>query len=35
VEDKEISSICIRTENKNNPVKLAVEDMEEIIRSRL
>jgi alcohol dehydrogenase class IV len=35
VEDKEISSICIRTENKNNPVKLAAEDLEEIIRSRL
>jgi alcohol dehydrogenase class IV len=35
VEEKDISSICIRTENKNNPVKLTNEDLEEIIRSRL
>jgi alcohol dehydrogenase class IV len=35
VQEKDISSICIRTENKNNPVKLVPEDMEEIFRSRL
>jgi len=35
VEEKDISSICVRTENKNNPVKLGTTDMEEIIRSRL
>ena len=35
VGEKDISSICLITENKNNPVKLAEEDLEEIIRSRL
>jgi len=35
VEEKDIASICIRTENKNNPVRLVQEDLEEIIRSRL
>ena len=35
VEGKDIPAICIRTENKNNPVKLDAEDLEEIIRSRL
>lgn len=35
VEEKDIATICSRTENKNNPVKLAPEHLEEIIRSRL
>jgi alcohol dehydrogenase class IV len=35
LEEKDISLICIRTENKNNPVKLVPEELEEIIRSRL
>ena len=35
VGEKDISLICTRTENKNNPVKLGMEDLEEIIRSRL
>lgn len=35
VGERDISSICLITENKNNPVKLAGEDLEEIIRSRL
>jgi len=35
VEERDIPVICSVTENKNNPVKLAKENMEEIIRSRL
>jgi alcohol dehydrogenase class IV len=35
VDTKDISSICVRTENKNNPVKLAPDDLGDIIRSRL
>jgi alcohol dehydrogenase class IV len=35
VEEKDIANICSKTENKNNPVKLAPEHLEEIIRSRL
>jgi alcohol dehydrogenase class IV len=33
--EKDICSICSITENKNNPVKLAKEDMAEILRGRL
>jgi alcohol dehydrogenase class IV len=33
--EKDISSICSVTENKNNPVKLVREDLAEIIASRL
>ncbi len=33
--EKDISSICAITENKNNPVKLVQKDLEEIIRERL
>ena len=35
LEEKDISSICTRTENKNNPIELGLQDIEEIIRSRL
>ena len=35
IDEKDIPAICIRTENKNNPVRLTAGDLEEIIRSRL
>ena len=35
LKEKDIELICRRTENKNNPVKLAVEDLIEIINNRL
>lgn len=35
VEEKDVELICIKTENKNNPVKLAVEDLAEIVLKRL
>ena len=35
LEEKDVELICIETENKNNPVKLAVEDLAEIVLKRL
>lgn len=35
LERKDIKSVCLKTEIKNNPVKLAVGDLEEILSSRL
>ena len=35
VSDDDVSKICKITENKNNPVKLTTENLEEILRSRL
>ena len=35
VSDDDVSKICLITENKNNPVKLPIENLEEILRSRL
>jgi alcohol dehydrogenase class IV len=32
--EKEITAICAITENKNNPVKLSIEDLHEILSSR-
>ena len=34
-EEKEIELICTNTESKNNPVKLSLEDLKEIISSRV
>jgi alcohol dehydrogenase class IV len=34
VEEKDISAICSITENKNNPVKLRIEDLHEILSAR-
>ncbi len=35
IEKKDINMICIKTEIKNNPVRLAVEDLAEILHKRL
>jgi alcohol dehydrogenase class IV len=35
VEDKDIELICSLTESKNNPVKLSLDDLAEIVRARL
>ena len=35
VSDDDVSKICKITENKNNPVKLTIENLEEILRSRV
>jgi len=35
VEEKDVESVCIKTEMKNNPVKLDVEDLIEIVTNRL
>jgi alcohol dehydrogenase class IV len=35
VSDDDVSKICKITDNKNNPVKLTIENLEEILRSRV
>ena len=35
VKEKDVESVCIKTEMKNNPVKLDVEDLIEIVTNRL
>jgi alcohol dehydrogenase class IV len=35
LEEKDIKLICLNTENKNNPVKLAIDDLIEIVTNRI